>query len=695
MAQPGNGEVMRDGSLDFSGGVDSLTVTTIASPANPGGLQRNQLAWLDNATVRDGGITPRNGWLWVQKVYGSNGLYQGGFVYVPKVGTPYLILSVSGHILKVDPYNPGVVTDLSQQFNVFNPAVNPRSYFCLAEQFLIIQAGDGVTLPLFWDGTTLRRSVGLQTSTASGGTPGTPGATYSITPSATWVVPAVGATVPVTLTANYPGSVGDVGVYGYAGTFTVTNIAGNVVTLKTLSSSAAGATVLIFTVSFIVAPRPGTSGNPNTNPTSELPAATAMVYYMGRIWYAQNLVFSAGDIVYGPAGSLAYNFSDSVLKVTENPLALSGDGFHLPGSAGPITAMFYNANINSQLGQGQLFVGTASAVYALQVPVTRNDWIAADSNNQPVLTVAQLANGPVNDRSVVLVNGDVFHQSLEPGIRSIFSSIRYFQQWGNIQISANEERILGFVDRSLLWAASGIYFGNRLLMSSLPSQRTQGVIHQALIPLDFTPISKFGANLNPVWEGMYEGLSIFQLFSFNFGGLERAFAVTLSELDEAIELYELTDYAQFDNNRTGEKRISWVIEFPAYTWGREFDLKKLVQNELWIDSIFGDVDFKLEFRPDSDNCWKLWHQWKLCSARNSAEDVNNPVPYPLTPYGDGYKQTLTTPRPPASCQSIMGRPAEVLYQAQTRLTITGWCRVRGTLLKAEPLERKLYDNLVC
>jgi len=50
-------ETIVDGSLDFSGGVDSIKVTTIQSQQNPNGLGRNELAWLDNAGVRDGGIT--------------------------------------------------------------------------------------------------------------------------------------------------------------------------------------------------------------------------------------------------------------------------------------------------------------------------------------------------------------------------------------------------------------------------------------------------------------------------------------------------------------------------------------------------------------------------------------------------------------------------------------------------------------
>ena len=42
----GDAKYLPDGSFDWSGGVDSSLVTTLQSTLNPGGLSRNQLAWL-------------------------------------------------------------------------------------------------------------------------------------------------------------------------------------------------------------------------------------------------------------------------------------------------------------------------------------------------------------------------------------------------------------------------------------------------------------------------------------------------------------------------------------------------------------------------------------------------------------------------------------------------------------------------
>jgi len=583
---------LTDGSLSFDGGVDSLATTTIASEANPNGLKRNQLAWLNNGSVRDGGISPRAGWQPIGTFHAGDAIYQGGAMYDPDGEHPYPIVSVGGILYAINP-DTAAATDLTGGNPLLaNPPAETYGYFCQGEEFLIIQAGDNVTLPLFWDGALLRRSLGL-----------------------------LGA------------------------------------------------------------------------PHAELPAATAMDYYMGRLWYAQGRQYTAGDIVGNTSsGTAPYNFRDSILKVTENPMAIGGDGFLVPSASGNIRALKHGAAIDVAMGEGRLFIFTRRNVYALQVPVTRTNWIAAGYDNQPLQTVVQFVNGSVNDRSVAAANGDLYYQSLEPGIRSLLQAVRYFQTPGNRQISANEQRLLQFSDRSLLRFGSGIEFNNRMLQTALPKQLASGVVSQAIAPMDFIPISGFGQEHLPNWEGMYEGLDILQLFTGDFGGRQRAFAVTVSRVDGAFQLWELTQADRFEN---GDNRITWVIEFPSYTWGDEFKLKKLVSLELWIDRLYGSVDFNLEYRPDGETCWLPWHRWEECCPRTSCEDHNNPICYPLLAHGESYRSTRTVPLPPPSCQTATGRPSNVGYQFQPRLTIKGYCRLRGVMLHAQPMLRELYAGLTC
>ncbi len=585
--------IIVDGSLDFGGGVDSIKVTTVASEPNPGGLQRNQLAWLVNATVRDGGITQRSTWQPVGFMHAGDALYQGGFMYEPIGDFHYLIHGIGGIIYRQD-MSTGALTPLSTDPTLYHPPDQERFFFAQAEEFLVIQAGDLVTNPLIWDGTTLIRSRGI-----------------------------TGDANPV---------------------------------------------------------------SPNRN---QIPPATCMDYFMGRLWYAQNRVVSAGDIVNGASGTAPYNNRDAVIYVTENPLAIGGDGFNVATNDGNIRALKHSANLDAALGQGRLFIFTRKATYALNVPVTRTDWIAATNSNQPLMTVVQLVNGAVNDRSVVAANGDLFFQSLEPGIRSLLQAVRYFQQWGNVQISSNENRVLQFNDRALLRAASGIVFDNRLLQTALPFQAAVGIAHRAIIPMDFVPINSFNRQAEPNWEGVYDGLDVLQLFAGDFGGRERAFAAILSRVDGSINLWEIIENGKFEN---GDNRVQWQIEFPSFNWSRPFDLKELVSAEIWTDRLFGTVNFELDFRPDGMTCWIPWMKWKECSPRNTAEDCENPITYPLAEYGPCYRQTMVMPKPPNVCADCStGRPANVCYQAQPRLTIKGYTRIRGLILHALPRDRKLYD----
>jgi hypothetical protein len=986
--------ILMDGSTDWASGVNSVCTPTVASASNPNGLGRDQLAWLINATVRDGGITQRPGW----KLKGTIGyipqtnlLYQGSMVYEPTdQSNPYIVAVISGHVYQIDPDFSYTPIDLSAQFGLFLPSGNPQAYFVQAENYLVIQAGDGVTLPLFWNGQVLVQSNGLTGVTVVG----QPVArTFQITTTAQWTEGAVGLTSsPVFLAAPYQGNLGDnillVTALGVAvGQFRVTSIAptsiilttislpgapsniaaglfsvtlqvpgnppvttnnvtigvggfvmpavgaqvtlnllgqyfgnvGDTITISstnlatsygtfrvisfnaggqlrvqclTLGSVAAGKLIVqadfnititavraftdtwqttgwtvpvvgasvniiaqrftppysgkvgdhilvthpitgeqlgVFlftatippgpetgagstfvciattvagqnfpngiTISCQVVPPPAPSqnvvigvgnwsvppvgssvslqllwdytgtgtptsypGNVGDNVTlvsnafpftigtflvtqfdsfggitlqtvssnivgttfttpiegtltinsppsttglliNQLPAAYEMVYYMDRIFYNTGKNFSAGDIVGGPSGTSANNFLDSVLSVTENPLVLGGDGFSLPTQSGPITGFAVPNTVDASLGQGILLVGTRKAVYAMYVPVTRQDWIAANSNNQPQIVQVQFRDGFVGQGSIVSVNGDVYYLTWEPGIRSLLQATRLFSEPGNVPLSAEENRILQFNDTRLENFSTGINFDNRLLMLALPMQTAQGVVHQVLLPHNFTPISTVKNKKPPVWEGSWQGLQMFAVLEQDFDGVDRAFAITLSQNPNspgAIELWEISTADMFESlGQPTEARVEWQLETPAFEFGDITALKKLVSLEMWVDKIYGAVEFLVEWRPDSDSCYKTWMRWSECVARDSLEGPTpaNPTPYPAV-YFPGYKATMTLPKPPEVCASATGRPAHVGYQFQFRITVKGFCRVRGVWPLAEAVNRKLYANMV-
>jgi len=163
-------------------------------------LERNQAAFLANMTVRDGfastrpPVTRR-----LTITYPSTdiqtaveqGLWQGCGYYNPDSGPQSLFASISGRIFQFLIVDNGVTVTERTIVGDANPATATQAWIWQSENYLIFQ--DGVSLPLFWDGTTMRRSYGpsVLLATVTGATPGTP--------------PAIGDTVALTLAAPWPG----------------------------------------------------------------------------------------------------------------------------------------------------------------------------------------------------------------------------------------------------------------------------------------------------------------------------------------------------------------------------------------------------------------------------------------------------------------------------------------------------------
>lgn len=605
-----DGQTIVDGSFDWSGGVDSSKVFTLQSSLNPNGLGRNQLAWMNNAGVRTGGILQRTGWQPLTRILQA-GRWQGGFVYEPDGANPYLVAQISGVLYKILLEPPYSISDMTGGVAALrNPVDAEMAFFCQAENILVIQAGDYYTttpptLPLFWNGTTLRRSIG------------------------------------------------------------------------------------------IINPAPAIAPGQN-----EIPAATCMDYYGGRLWFARGRAVAAGDMVGGPSGTVAQHRRDSVISVTENPLCFGGDGFTVPTNAGNIRALAHSANINASLGQGQFYIFTRKTVYSLTVPTTRTDWINANQNNQPEIKVVQRVNGSVGHRCVVPVNGDLFYQAFDPSVRSLILAQRFFEQWGNTPISQPEQRALQLNNREFMRFSGGIEFDNRLLQLVLPEVAGDGIniIHRAILPLDFDIVTTFQEGnvqrKGPAWEGVYDGLQFLELFTGDFSGLPRAFAVVISDIDAGLALWELTTSSKTQN---GDNRVVWAAEFPAFTWsssGYEFKLKELNGGECWIDKVSGTVEMDVYYREDADPCWRFWFHTCFCAAR--CDDLADVLTaYPCEPTREGYVFPVVFPQPRAACDSMGVRPTTIGYQFQVKIMMKGWCRIRGLILHALPKLKEQFKGIAC
>ena len=436
------------------------------------------------------------------------------------------------------------------------------------------------------------------------------------------------------------------------------------------------------------------------NALNQIPPAGPMDYYQQRLWYAFGRFYAAGDIVFNKvSGTAPFKYRDSVLAVTENPVPSGGDAFVTPISSGNIRWLRHAANLNTQLGETNLFIGTRNAIFACNAPITRDDWTKATLDLMPLQTVALLGAGAYSERGATPINNDILFASTPNGdVRSLRTAILNFQQPGQIPISNNINRVLDFNNRALLHFTSSVYHDTRFLQTVLPYVTPVGVAFKGIVSLDFNPLSSLQETLPPIWDSVWEGLSFLQLFQANIAGRDRAFSAVVGATG-TIDLWEFSVTEKFNSNSAGLARTEWSFEMASFAWGDAHKLKELETLRLWLDRVVGTVEIKVEFRPDKTGCWLPWRNFKVCAARDCSELVDNPCAsngYP-TPadFCEGFESALSLPKPPSQCVPFSNRPANIAYLFQFRVTLKGWCRVRAIYAFALPRVEPPFVGIVC
>ena len=191
-----NTSLIYDGIGPLSGGMDSGKAPLL--------LPKSKAAYASNTTFRGDFATDRpptkklnldfGGDLDLQNSF-EKSLWQEAINYVPDTGSESIIASIGGRLFKITPDNNGnaSVVDISIPDDP-NPAGQTKAWMVQAENYVIVN--DGISLPLFYDGSTTWRSIGIQEIVLG-------------TTAADFTVPDIGSTVSVTLTGDYLGTFGE------------------------------------------------------------------------------------------------------------------------------------------------------------------------------------------------------------------------------------------------------------------------------------------------------------------------------------------------------------------------------------------------------------------------------------------------------------------------------------------------------
>jgi hypothetical protein len=462
-----------------------------------------------------------------------------------------------------------------------------------------------------------------------------------------WTAPAVGGTVDVTFDTPY------VGVDGQ-----YVSVSGK---LYSISAIAPTTGVVIIYLTNINAGVGSIPANATINELAELPIGKMGAYGLGRNWMslADGTAYIASDIVGGSSGSVANQFRDSVLNVTENTYLAGGGAFRVPSSGQSICAMRFPATLDSSLGQGPLQVLTQTTTFSCNAPVERAKW--QDLTN-PIQTQSLVGGGALAQNSTVAVNGDLFFRSTD-GIRSLKLARQDFQTaYGNTPQSVEMNRVILDDNKTLLGFSSAVVFDNRLLMTASPIQAQGGVYHSKLIALNLDPNSSLRVKAPPIYDGSWVGANILQLVVGTFSGVERCFAFTYNTDTNKIGLMEIlatSSTALFDN---GSTRIQFLMESPALFYQQDASKRELLRlndGELIVSDVVGAVRFDAYYRPDYDKNWHSWRSFEIPASPDYQPRI-------------GFGQPDLGESDPAT-----ERPYAVGYHFQVRVVVTGSCIVTG------------------
>lgn len=413
----------------------------------------------------------------------------------------------------------------------------------------------------------------------------------------------------------------------------------------------------------------------------EVPTGGPMAYGKGRLWVAIGKSYVGGDLV-GADGT-----PDSVIRFTENTFLNEGGSFYIPsqqGDCSSITAMAFGSNIDTSLGEGDLLVFTANSIFAFQAPIDRTVW---KNLSYPIQRFALLDYGSLSHDSVVTVNGDLFFRA-QDGIRSfVYARRDFIERWGNTPVSGEVNRALDYDDETLLISSSAVNFDNRLLMTVGPTRHDRGTVHRALVALDFDLITNMREKLPPAWEGVWTGVKILQIHRFRLNGEQVCYFFGVDDAGH-IGLWQLTKSAIFDNSITP---IEWSFETKCYSFGSSFARKRLLHNEIWIDSVVGEVDIQTRFRADEKSCWTPWHHSTECGDKGSCDSDADYCGIRMVK--PGVKNRVTSTMATNECGA--DGPVAVGYDHQLRLEFKGAARLKRLRLSADIVPEGIVGKVSC
>lgn len=414
------------------------------------------------------------------------------------------------------------------------------------------------------------------------------------------VMPAPGGSLTIQVSPPYTGIVGD-SIILTDGTGPLTSYT------LTVTSILSGGNGLIVTNENAPAGLVVQVGYPiisSDQTANELPICRMGAYVEGRNWMSlpSGRAFIASDQVGDSSGTQAENDRDAVLK-----WSLNTTQFSVPGEAGKINCIVALSSLDASLGQGPLQVLCDNDIFTCAAPSSAPQWPTVTS---PILSESAIGVGGTGQNAAAIINSDLIFKSSNGGIYSLKLVRQDFDEWADLPISQEMNRVLDQENPNLYSFLTADEVDNRCLFSCNPIEEDGLVYSQGFIARDDDVTSSLQGKLPPVYDGVWKGLKILQMVSGMFSGVQRSFVFCLDQTN-TVKLVELLDKGSFDN---GYQPIKWGFEGPVlFKTEGKFLPKRLEGGEIYISNLVGKAKIRVWYRPDFDQCWHEWETIQVCA----------------------------------------------------------------------------------
>lgn len=397
---------------------------------------------------------------------------------------------------------------------------------------------------------------------------------------------------------------------------------------------------------------------------------TVPVYAHGRLWVVvDSRRILAGDSLHG----LNQTQATDLIKFTEQTYWAEGQFFVPPSSMGNIIAGAVLPTRDTNTGQGEImFHCQNGGIFSIRGNIyPRTDWANSPMVNHFLLDTA--ATGPY---CVDIQEGDQIFRS-RVGIQTLRSARAESNILGRPLKPISEEVGLWMEKDYVpyLRFASLINWSQqeRLMCTVSPQVVGRHTYSKGIVVLNWDPTDS--RQTPPSWEGLWTFPKPYRFVSnmvrAQFRETERAFGIHYD--GSRYSLVEYSPRLKVDVLENGaEQPIEMVVESREITGTNPYDKIGVTSGSLHLREISITTKWKVDIRNDQDPSWVKWREGEVCMESCTPDCL--------------VKQQSK------NLEVELGKPPESLFRArrfQFRVTITGWARIEGLLVR---LEKTSDDN---